>query len=109
MSSPPHAGGTAAADSAPPVAAAGAPVAAEQIMGSERVLTCRGGPLDRARLTVPPGVRAVAAPGSGAAAPGLPFAALYRVERRRRARGAAFDVLVHVRNFAEESELPARP
>jgi hypothetical protein len=108
MSSPPHAGGTAAADSAPPVAAAGAPVAAEQIMGSERVLTCRGGPLDRARLTVPPGVREVAARLPGAA-PGLPFAALYRVERRRRARGAAFDVLVHVRNLAGESELPARP
>jgi hypothetical protein len=69
--------------------------------GRARTLKCRGGPLDRARLPVPQGATEVTAPVPGPST-GAPLVAVYRVERRRRARGAAFDVLVHVRNVIEE-------
>lgn len=68
--------------------------------GPERRLKCRGGPLDGLRLAVLSGATEVAVP-LPVAAPGVrAVAALYRVERRRRGRGAAFAVLAYVRNLA---------
>lgn len=58
-----------------------------------RRLKCLAGPADGLRYALAPGATEVALPAPPSAA-GTERVAVYRVARRRRGRGAAFDVLV---------------
>ena len=66
---------------------------------AHRRLKCRFGPADGLQFVIGPGVTEVVVP-APPAGDGSARVALYRVARRRRGRGVAFDVLVFARTQA---------